>query len=62
MTEQEELEEMINDMFESYLEGGFDFNSDMTFTEVFKQVFNDAVRMTMDILENAEIEDEEETA
>ena len=54
MTEEQEIDEMINSMFENYMEGGFDFNSDMSFTEVFKQIFVDAVNMTISVYESEE--------
>ena len=58
MSEEEQLSEMIDEMFEDYMNGGFDFNSDMSFTEVFKQVFTDAVNMTITVLEGAEKQEE----
>jgi hypothetical protein len=53
MSKEEQLLEMIDEMFSNYMDGGFDFNSDMTFTEVFKQIFSDAVKATIDILEQS---------
>ena len=54
------MKEMIDEMFEEYLEGGFDFTTEQSLEEIFKGIFSDAVAMTIDILESAETEDEEE--
>jgi hypothetical protein len=51
MSEEEQLTEMIDEMFDEYMSDGFDFNSSMSFDEVFRQVFEGAVTMTMKILE-----------
>jgi len=58
MSEEEQLDEMIQDMFEGYLDGGLDFTSSQSLEDIFKGIFSDAVKMTISVLE--EDEDEEE--
>lgn len=48
-----QLDGMIDDMFTEYMSEGFELNTDMTFDEVFKTVFADAVRMSIDVFEVA---------
>jgi len=62
INEQDEaqLNEMIEDMFEEYMSDGFDFNTEQSFGEVFKDIFSDAVRMTIEVLEASDEEDEDE--
>lgn len=55
-----QLSEMIDEMFEQYMEDGFDFNTEQSFGEVFKDIFSDAVRMTIEVLEASEEEGEPE--
>ena len=62
MSEEEQLDEMVDEMFESYCEGGFDFDTDQSLNDIFKMIFNDAVRMTLSVLESQEEEEHEETA
>jgi len=57
---EDQMKEMIDEMFEEYLEGGFDFTTEQSLEEIFKGIFSDAVAMTIDILESAETEDEVE--
>jgi len=57
--EEEQLKELIDNLYESYQEEGFDLNTDMTFNDIFKRVFGDAVKMTIDILENSDQEEED---
>jgi len=52
--EDEQFEELLNEMFEAFMEDGFDFNSGMTFDEVFKQVFSAGVNMAIEVMENSE--------
>jgi len=54
-----QLDGMIDDMFTEYMSEGFELNTDMTFDEVFKTVFADAVRMSIDVFEVA-LEEEED--
>ena len=58
MNEEDQLDEMIQDMFEGYLDGGLDFTSSQSLEDIFKGIFSDAVKMTISVLE--EDEDEEE--
>jgi hypothetical protein len=58
--EEEQLKDLVDNLYNGYQEEGFDLNTDMTFNDIFKKVFGDAVRMTIEILESAE-EDEEES-
>lgn len=55
---EEQMKEMIDDMFEEYLEGGFDFTTEQSLEEIFKGIFSDAVSMTIEILESADNEEE----
>ena len=54
MSEEEELNEMISDLYNEYISGGFDFSSSDTFDEVFKRIFTDAVNITLKVLEEKE--------
>jgi len=54
MSDEEQLEEMINNMYADYTEEGFDFSTSDTFDEIFKRIFTDAVNMTLKILEESE--------
>jgi len=59
MSEEEQVLEMIEEMYEEYIEGGFDFSTSDTFDEIFKRIFTDAVQMTIAVFEQ---EDETEEA
>jgi len=54
-----QLGELVEDMFETYIEDGFDFNTDQSLNDIFFMIFNDAVQMTLKVLE--ENSEEEET-
>lgn len=54
MSEEEQLDEMIQEMFESYLEDGFDFTSSQSLEDIFRVIFSDAVRLTIKVLEEEE--------
>ena len=54
VSEEEQLDELVENLYEEYQRDGFDLNTDMTFDEVFKKIFGDAVGITIDILEKAE--------
>jgi len=56
---EEKLDELVEDMFETYIEDGFDFNTDQSLNDIFFMIFNDAVQMTLKVLE--ENSEEEET-
>ena len=60
MTDEEKLEEMVDQMYKDYIQGGFDFNTNDTFDMVFKKIFSDAVYATLNILDNQQQEKEEE--
>jgi len=60
MNEEDQLDEMIQDMFEGYLDGGLDFTSSQSLEDIFKGIFSDAVKMTIDVLEEAEDDEEGE--
>jgi len=51
MTEEEELKVEVDQMFEEYLEGGFDFNSSQSLEDIFRKIFTDAVNLTIDVYE-----------
>jgi len=58
---EEKLDELVEDMFETYIEDGFDFNTDQSLNDIFFMIFNDAVQMTLKVLEeNSEEEETEE--
>lgn len=58
MSEEEQMEAMIDEMFEEYAEGGFDLTTDQSLNDVFKMIFSDAVHMTISVLESADQEEE----
>jgi len=47
----ENLENLVEDMFSTYTEGGFDFNTDQSLNDIFFMIFSDAVQMTLNVLE-----------
>jgi hypothetical protein len=51
LSDEEKLSAMIGDMFETYIEGGFDFNTDQSLNDIFLMIFSDAVQMTLNVLE-----------
>jgi len=53
----EELDKLVEDMFDNYIEGGFDFNTSQSLHDIFKGIFKDAVKMTIDVYENEEDEE-----
>ena len=56
MSDEEQLSEMIDEMFDGYIEDGFDFNSSQSLEDIFRNIFTDAVHMTVGILEGDEEE------
>jgi len=52
--EQQQLEQMVSEMFDEYMDGGFDFTTSQTLEDIFRQIFIDAVTMTVEIYENEE--------
>ena len=57
MTEEEELNNMIEGLYQDYIQDGFDFDTQMTFDEVFRKIFSDAVACTLKVLEDDEKEE-----
>lgn len=57
MSDEEQLSEMIDEMFDGYIEDGFDFNSSQSLEDIFRNIFTDAVHMTVAILEGDEEEE-----
>lgn len=45
------VEDMASKMFDEYCEDGFDFNTSMTFDEIFRKIFVDAVTQTVQVYE-----------
>jgi len=60
MSDEKQLEEMIEEMFDEYLDGGFDFDTSQSLEDIFKNIFTDAVNMTIAVLESSEEEEEKE--
>jgi len=56
MSDEEQLSEMIDEMFDGYIKDGFDFNSSQSLEDIFRNIFTDAVHMTVAILEGDEEE------
>lgn len=56
----EELNEMIAEMFDNYLEGGMDLDTEQSLQDVFFMIFSDAVNMTIAVLDAEEDEEESE--
>jgi len=57
MTDEEKLKEMIEDMYQRYIQGGFDFSTSDTFDMIFKRIFSDAVIETLKVLESQQEEE-----
>jgi hypothetical protein len=57
---EEQLAEMIEEMYEEYTESGFDFTTEQSLDEIFKGIFTDAVNMTVAVLDSLEEEEDEE--
>jgi len=57
--ETEQMETMISTMYDDFMGDGFDFDSGMTFDQVFKQVFSAAVHMTLSVMEDADSDEGE---
>jgi len=53
------VEEMASEMFDEYCDSGFDFDTGMTFDEIFRRIFIDAVTATVAVYEPEEEESEE---
>ena len=54
-----DLNDLANNMFDEYCEDGFDFNTSMTFDEIFRKIFTDAVGITIETYEKILQEEEE---
>jgi len=50
----DEMYEMIDEMYQDYIKDGFDFNTSDTFDEIFKRIFTDAVTLTLKVLDEEE--------
>jgi hypothetical protein len=48
------VEEMASTMFDEYCDGGFDFDTSMTFDEIFRKIYIDAVTATVAVYEPEE--------
>jgi len=59
-TSEDQLNKIVEDMFEKYIENGFDFNTDQTLNNIFFMIFSDAVQMTLSVLEENSKEKETE--
>lgn len=53
------VEDMASEMYDEYCDGGFDFDTGMTFDEIFRRIFVDAVTATVAVYEPEEEESEE---
>lgn len=60
MSEEEQMDQMIDEMFDDYIKDGFDFNTSQSLHDIFKGIFKDAVELTIAVFESAEDEEEEE--
>jgi len=54
MSEEEQFDNMIEDMFKEYCKDGFDFNTEQSLHDIFKKIFRDAVMATLNTLEEPE--------
>jgi len=59
MTDEITVEYMASEMYDEYCEGGFDFDTGMTFDDIFRKIFVDAVTLTVSVYEPDEEESEE---
>jgi len=46
------VEEAASKLFDEYCDDGFDFNTSMTFDQIFRKIFVDAVVMTVETYED----------
>jgi hypothetical protein len=54
MSDEEELKTRIQGMFEDYLGDGLDFNSSQSLEDIFRNIFTDAVNLTIKVYEKDE--------
>jgi len=59
MSEEEQMEEIINGMYDEYVEGGFDFNTSQSLDDIFRMIFKDAFMAAVSIYESQEEEGED---
>jgi len=55
-----EIDEYIDELYENYVQEGLDFNTDQTLHDIFKQIFGDAVKLTIKDVENELCDDEDD--
>ena len=60
MSEEEQMEEIIDGLYDEYVEEGFDFNTSQSLDDIFRMIFKDAFMAAVNIYESQEEESEEE--
>jgi len=55
-----EIDEYIDELYDNYVQEGLDFNTDQTLHDIFKQIFGDAVKLTIKDVENELGDDEDD--
>jgi hypothetical protein len=51
---EETMDDILQSMYEEYIEGGFDFSTSDTFDEVFKRIFFAGAQAVVDMIEDEE--------
>ena len=59
MSEEEQMEEIIDNMYDEYVEGGFDFTTSQSLDDIFRMIFKDAFMAAVNIYESQEEGEEE---
>jgi hypothetical protein len=52
--EEETMDDILQSMYENYIEGGFDFATSDTFDEVFRRIFFAGAQAVIDMIEDEE--------
>ena len=57
MSEEEQMEAIIDGLYDEYVEGGFDFNTEQSLDDIFRMIFKDAFMAAVNIYESNEEEE-----
>lgn len=60
MTEENQMDEMLDALYEEYVAEGFDFNTDQSLNDIFLMIFKDAFMTAVSIYESQEEEESDE--
>jgi hypothetical protein len=59
MSEEEQMEVIIDGLYDEYVEGGFDFTTSQSLDDIFRMIFKDAFMAAVNIYESQEEGEEE---